>query len=42
VCKLACPRLAGQVSAWLAQWCSPQQIARRLRAGCGPSTQAIP
>jgi IS30 family transposase len=30
-CKLACPRLAGQVSAWLGQWWSPGQISRRLR-----------
>ena len=31
IAKLACPQLAGQVSAWLGQWWSPQQIARRLR-----------
>jgi transposase, IS30 family len=29
--KLACPRLAAQVSGWLAEWWSPQQISRRLR-----------
>jgi transposase, IS30 family len=31
--KLACPQLAAQVTAWLEQWWSPQQIARRLRIG---------
>src|SRR5215470_9952866 len=30
-CKLACPRLAVQVTGWLEQWWSPQQIACRLR-----------
>jgi transposase, IS30 family len=29
--KLACPRLAAQVTAWLDQWWSPVQICRRLR-----------
>ena len=29
--KLACPRLAARVAAWLADWWSPQQIAARLR-----------
>jgi transposase, IS30 family len=29
--KLACPQLAAQVTGWLEQWWSPQQIARRLR-----------
>jgi IS30 family transposase len=29
--KLACPRLAAQVAAWLGQWWSPVQIAARLR-----------
>ena len=29
--KLACPRLADQVAAWLGQWWSPVQISRRLR-----------
>ena len=29
--KLACPRLAARVTAWLADWWSPQQIAARLR-----------
>jgi IS30 family transposase len=29
--KLACPRLAAQVTGWLAAWWSPQQISRRLR-----------
>jgi transposase, IS30 family len=29
--KLACPRLATQVTGWLEEWWSPQQIARRLR-----------
>jgi IS30 family transposase len=29
--KLACPRLAAQVTGWLAGWWSPQQISRRLR-----------
>jgi IS30 family transposase len=28
--KLACPRLAATVTAWLGAWWSPQQIARRL------------
>lgn len=30
VCKLEDPRLAAQVSAWLGQWWSPEEIARRL------------
>jgi IS30 family transposase len=30
-CKLACPRLAAEVTGWLHQWWSPVQIARRLR-----------
>jgi IS30 family transposase len=29
--KLACPRLAGQVTEWLQEWWSPEEIARRLR-----------
>jgi IS30 family transposase len=29
--KLACERLAAQVRAWLEEWWSPQEIARRLR-----------
>ena len=29
--KLACPRLAAQVTRWLAEWWSPAQIAARLR-----------
>ena len=29
--KLACPQLAAQVSGWLAEWWSPQEISRRLR-----------
>jgi transposase, IS30 family len=29
--KLACPRLAGQVTAWLQEWWSPQEISQRLR-----------
>ncbi len=29
--KLASPRLAGQVTRWLNQWWSPEEIARRLR-----------
>jgi transposase, IS30 family len=29
--KLACPRLAGKVAAWLELWWSPEQIAERLR-----------
>jgi transposase, IS30 family len=29
--KLACPRLAAQVTTWLEQWWSPVQICRRLR-----------
>src|SRR5215469_14337504 len=29
--KLACSQLAAQVTAWLAEWWSPQQISRRLR-----------
>ena len=33
--KLACPRLAARVTAWLAEWWSPQQIAARLRIECG-------
>ena len=37
-CKLACPQLAAQVTAWLHEWWSPVQISR----GCGSSTQAIP
>jgi len=30
-CKLACPELAAQVTSWLGEWWSPQQIGRRLR-----------
>jgi IS30 family transposase len=29
--KLACPRLASQVTGWLEEWWSPEEIARRLR-----------
>jgi transposase, IS30 family len=29
--RLACPRLAAQVTQWLADWWSPQQISHRLR-----------
>ena len=29
--KLACPRLASQVTEWLETWWSPEEIARRLR-----------
>lgn len=29
--KLSCPRLAAQVTTWLAEWWSPEEIARRLR-----------
>jgi IS30 family transposase len=29
--KLACPQLAAQVTRWLEEWWSPQQISRRLR-----------
>ena len=29
--KLACPRLAAQVTEWLEAWWSPQEISRRLR-----------
>ena len=29
--KLACPRLAAQVTAWLQEWWSPEEIAQRLR-----------
>ncbi len=29
--KLACPRLAGQVTEWLEAWWSPEEISRRLR-----------
>jgi transposase, IS30 family len=29
--KLACPRLAAQVGAWLHEWWSPVQVSRRLR-----------
>jgi transposase, IS30 family len=29
--KLACPQLAAQVTGWLEEWWSPQQISRRLR-----------
>jgi transposase, IS30 family len=29
--KLACPRLAAQVTEWLKAWWSPQEIAQRLR-----------
>jgi IS30 family transposase len=29
--KLACPRLAAQVTSWLEEWWSPEEIARRLR-----------
>jgi len=31
VAKLACRRLAGTVEAWLLEWWSPKEIARRLR-----------
>jgi transposase, IS30 family len=31
VAKLSCPRLVAQVTEWLEQWWSPQEIARRLR-----------
>ena len=31
VSKLACPRLAAQVTGWLEAWWSPQEISRRLR-----------
>jgi len=31
VAKLACPRLAAQVSEWLQEWWSPQEIVARLR-----------
>lgn len=31
--KLACPRLATQVTSWLEEWWSPVQISRRLRIG---------
>jgi transposase, IS30 family len=31
VTKLACPALAARVEAWLLEWWSPQEIARRLR-----------
>jgi IS30 family transposase len=30
-CKLACPRLAAQVTGWVEQWWSPVQICARLR-----------
>jgi IS30 family transposase len=30
-CKLSCARLAAQVTAWLQDWWSPQEISRRLR-----------
>jgi IS30 family transposase len=30
--KLSCPRLAAQVSTWLEEWWSPEEIALRLRA----------
>jgi IS30 family transposase len=36
--KLACQQLAAQVTGWLAEWWSPQQISRRLRI----EFQAIP
>jgi len=36
--KLACPRLAVQVALWLEEWWH----LSRSRAGCGPSSQAIP
>jgi IS30 family transposase len=36
--KLACPRLAAQVTAWLEEWWSPQEISARLRS----SIRAIP
>ena len=29
--KLACPRLAAQVTGWLQEWWSPQEISARLR-----------
>jgi transposase, IS30 family len=29
--KLSCPRLAAQVTAWLEEWWSPEEVARRLR-----------
>ena len=29
--RLACPRLAAQVTEWLEEWWSPEEIARRLR-----------
>jgi IS30 family transposase len=29
--KLACPRLAAQVTSWLEEWWSPQEISARLR-----------
>jgi IS30 family transposase len=29
--KLDCPRLAGQVTEWLTQWWSPEEISQRLR-----------
>ena len=29
--KLSCPRLAEQVSAWLEEWWSPEEVSRRLR-----------
>ncbi len=29
--KLSCPRLAAQVTEWLEEWWSPEEIARRLR-----------
>ena len=29
--KLACPELAAQVTSWLHEWWSPEQISRRLR-----------
>jgi transposase, IS30 family len=31
IAKLACPRLAAQVSQWLEAWWSPQEISARLR-----------
>jgi len=35
IAKLTCPRLAARVTAWLADWWSPQQIAARLRIEFG-------
>jgi IS30 family transposase len=33
--RLSCPKLAGQVAAWLEQWWSPQEISARLRIEFG-------